>query len=294
MLLVLITATAIGASIQARRLAVAQRTASTRQAQAEELIEFMLGNLRDKLQPIGKLDVLDDIATRALAYFNAVPMAELSDDELFRYSFAVQQLGDVRRQQGKLPEAAALMRQALALAVPLAARDSLNPRWQIGLAHTHFASGQVEWQRGNVDAALTHFEPFVRISDRLMAHYPDSVAYRAEVAYALNNIGFIKEAKGDAPAALRSYRAALAIIDPLVKRDSTQVNWVITQSALRNCGRSGPAENRRHRWSTPRPSDRARDQGSAREARHVESRLAAIRRHRAQLSGRDPRVGRGR
>jgi tetratricopeptide (TPR) repeat protein len=224
---------AVGATIQARRLAVARASAVARQGQAEELIGFMLGDLRDRLQPIGKLDLLDDVGRRALAYFAAVPEADLSDAEQFRRSLAVQQLGDVRRLQGRLAEADTLMRQSIALVTPLAARDSLNPDWQLGLAHSHYYAGLVDWERGNVDAALAHWAPFVRISYRLMSRYPDSLAYRAELAYALNNIGFATEANGDAAGALSSYSSALAIMDPLVHRD-TITNWVISLAALHN------------------------------------------------------------
>ena len=36
--------------------------------EAEGLIGFMLGDLRAKLEPIGRLDVLDAVGARALAY----------------------------------------------------------------------------------------------------------------------------------------------------------------------------------------------------------------------------------
>src|SRR5688500_7331906 len=45
-----------------RSLAVAAR------GEAEDLIEYMLGDLRRKLEPVGRLDVLDDVGERALAY----------------------------------------------------------------------------------------------------------------------------------------------------------------------------------------------------------------------------------
>jgi tetratricopeptide (TPR) repeat protein/predicted Ser/Thr protein kinase len=233
-LIVLLAAVAVGASVQARRLAVANATVRARQAQAEELIDFMLGDLRDRLEPIGKLGLLDAVGAKALGYFAAVPAAELSEDEQFRHAQAVQQLGNVRRVQGKLPEAAMLMRQSIALIAPLVARDSQNPKWQLGLAHNHFYAGNVEWERGNVDSALAHFLPLVQVSDRLIAQYPDSLSYRAEVAYALNNIGFAREAKGDASAGLASYQAALAIMTPLVRRDTANTSWRSTLASFHN------------------------------------------------------------
>jgi serine/threonine-protein kinase len=232
--LLLLVAFAAIMTVQAQRLARARATAVARQGQAEELIGFMLGDLRNRLEPIGRLDLLDDVGTRALRYFAVVPESELSDEELYTRSVALSQLGQVRTSQGKLPAAAELLSQALALAAPLAARDSMNPRWQLALAHIHFWAGNVDWLQGNVDAALRHFEPFVRISERLIAIYPDSLSYRAERAYALNNIGFAKEGKGDARGALQFYLASLAIDEDLVQRDPTKVDWQVGVALERN------------------------------------------------------------
>jgi eukaryotic-like serine/threonine-protein kinase len=230
----LLAAATVGATIQAERLARARAVAVVRQGQAEELVGFMLGDLRDKLTTVGRLDMLDDVGKKALAYFAAVPASQLSDEESYRRAQALQQLGEVRMTQGKLPDAANLMRQSLVIATRLAAHDSLNGRWQLGLAHSHFWAGNVDWQLGNVDSALGHFIPFVTISRRLIAHYPDSLGYREELAYALNNIGFAKQAKGDIPGALASFGASLAIDQDLVKRDSTKVDWKVSLANIHN------------------------------------------------------------
>ncbi|MEP6991181.1 MAG: protein kinase [bacterium] len=241
-LLALLVTVAIGATVQARRLARARATAVARQKQAEGLIDFMINDLQQKLAPIGKLDLLDDFGRATLRYFAAVPESDLSADELMRRSTALHQLGNLRMTQGRLPAAAQLMQQSLDIATQLNAQDSSNSEWQLGLAHAHFNVGQVEWARGNVDAAVAQFEPFVRISDRLMAQYPDSLAFRAEVAYALNNLGLAREAKGDAKAGLAAYRRALAILEPLVLRDTSQQAWIVAQAALHNA--AGVAERK--------------------------------------------------
>ena len=42
--------------------------AQSQRAQAEDLLEFMLGDLRKKLDPVGRLDVLDAVGEKALGY----------------------------------------------------------------------------------------------------------------------------------------------------------------------------------------------------------------------------------
>ncbi|MDB4909306.1 MAG: pknB 2 [Gemmatimonadetes bacterium] len=232
--LVLLVASAVGAAIQARRVARARAVAVAREGQAEELIGFMLGDLRDKLTTLGRVDVLDAVGDRALAYFAAVPASQLSSEELHRRAEALQQLGEVRMSQGKLAPAAELMRQSIQIAAGLAAKDSLNGRWQIGLAHAQFWAGNVDWELGNVDSALMHFLPFVTISRRLIAHYPDSLGYREELAYALNNIGFAKQAKGDVAGAVEWYRASRGINQELVNLRPDSLEWQVSLAAEYN------------------------------------------------------------
>ena len=212
-------ASMITIAVQARRLARAEQVARMRQGQAEDLIGFMLGDLHARLTPLGKLDVLDVAGQRALAYFAAVPETQLSDGETYRRAQALQQLGQVRTAQGALPQAAALLDQALTLSARLVARDSTNAAWQLGLGHAHFWAGNVEWKRGNVDSALAHFVPFVHISERLIARFPDSTAYKRELASALSNIGSAHEAKGDLGSALQAYRQALTLDQTIARLD---------------------------------------------------------------------------
>ena len=57
-------------------LRAARDEANRRRDQAESLIGFMIGDLRSKLAPVNRLEVLDEIGDRALAYFGAVPAAK--------------------------------------------------------------------------------------------------------------------------------------------------------------------------------------------------------------------------
>src|SRR5581483_2920524 len=85
-------------ALQARR---ARDEAETRRKQAEGLIAFMLDDLRPKLQTVGRLDILDAVGDRALAYFAMVPERALSDDELEKRIEAVRHIAQVRVDQGK-------------------------------------------------------------------------------------------------------------------------------------------------------------------------------------------------
>ena len=64
----------------------ARDEARDQRREAEGLIGFMLGDLRDKLEPVGRLDVLDAVGARALEYFEKQDKSELSDEALAQRS----------------------------------------------------------------------------------------------------------------------------------------------------------------------------------------------------------------
>ena len=67
------TSTLAFVAIEARDAARDQRR------EAEGLVGFMLGDLRSKLEPLGRLDVLDSVGARALAYYQSQDKGSLSD-----------------------------------------------------------------------------------------------------------------------------------------------------------------------------------------------------------------------
>ena len=88
----------VGLAINA---SIARDEAELRRDQAEELIEFMLVELRERLQPIGRLDVLDAVGDQALAYFAELG-DELSPEDALARVMALRQIGEVRFEQGRL------------------------------------------------------------------------------------------------------------------------------------------------------------------------------------------------
>ena len=201
-----------------RTVAVAAREdADRRRDQAEELIGFMLGDLRARLEPLGRLDVLDDVGERATRYFAAVPESALTAEELYRRSQALRQIGEVRTAQGNLDAAHGAFAQSLTLARDLAGRDPQNGAWQVGLAASHFWMGSVAYYRSDFEGARRSFERYLEISRRLVERDPRNTEYQQELAYAYSNLGSVDESVGKLDDALRSFRQVLAIAEELAR-----------------------------------------------------------------------------
>lgn len=224
----------ITTAVQARRLAHARGVAEARQGQAEDLIGYMVGDLRTRLTPIGKLDILDTVSAHTMAYFAAVPSDELSDQELYRRADALRQLGDLRVDEGKLTEAKASYVGSLDLARGLVNRDPTVDKWQLARGASAFGVGYIAYLQGRADSAITYFNEYLRIAQALVVKAPDSLSYRQELAEAQSNIGSVQESKGDLPAALAAYESALATKRSLVAADSTNLDWRLDLSHTYN------------------------------------------------------------
>ncbi|HUQ81549.1 MAG TPA: serine/threonine-protein kinase, partial [Gemmatimonadaceae bacterium] len=150
----------------------AQREAVQRRAQAEDLIEFMLGDLRMKLEPVGRVDVLNDVAQRALAYSSSLDPAKLSVDELLRNAKGLHQLVQVRIAQGNLDGALKAATRAGALTDVAAKRAPQSADVQFALATSHFWIANVHRHRAELPQALTHAEAYRNVTAQLAAKHP--------------------------------------------------------------------------------------------------------------------------
>src|SRR6185436_4673603 len=175
----------------------ARREADDRRRQAEDLIGFMLGDLRKRLEAVNRLDVLDAAGNRALAYFDQVPERQLTGAELALRVEAIQQIGEVRRSQGDLPAALQVLRRAESLADGLVARDPANLEWQAVRLRTEELLGQVLLDQGDAETALQVWQKSLDLArDQLEIHSGDPI-FTENLALAHHNVGTLLEFKGD-------------------------------------------------------------------------------------------------
>jgi tetratricopeptide (TPR) repeat protein len=178
-----VTSTLAVTAIQARDAARDQRR------QAESLIQFMVGDLRDKLEPIGKLNVLDGVGSRVLAYYSKQDTAELSDDALVQRSKALNLMAEVAYDRGNLDEAEQLYRQAVAGTAEAVRRSPHDADRLFEHAQNVFWVGEIARYAGRPKESEAAYRDYKRIADQLASLEPDNLKYRMEVMYANEDLG---------------------------------------------------------------------------------------------------------
>ena len=193
------------------RHAEAQRLlADTSRAQAEDLTRFMLFDLKEKLEPIGKLELLAAVAKKATAYYEQQP-ASTTDEERRTRATIRTNLADVLKSQGDLPGALEHYRAALAIHADLAARQPANGEAKAELGRMQRAVGDVLRTQGDGEAALVEYRSSMAIGEELVKRDPANAAWHRDLSTAHDKIGRVLLAQGDAPGALVAHRRALQI-----------------------------------------------------------------------------------
>jgi eukaryotic-like serine/threonine-protein kinase len=193
-----IAALTIGLAIYALN---AKREAEMRRQQAEGLIGFMLGDLRDKLEPIGKLDILDAVGDQSMKYF-ATLGDQGSTKEMLERGKALRQIGEVRKSKGEQEDALKAFEQSLKQMQALHKADPLNNDYLFELGQAEFWVGYVAWERGDLQRAEQTFINYMRYSRELLKRNPENSDYNMELSYAYSNLGSLARARGSTQQAL--------------------------------------------------------------------------------------------
>jgi tetratricopeptide (TPR) repeat protein len=165
--------------------------AHSQRAQAEDLVEFMLGDLRRKLDPVGRLDALDAVGAKALAYYGNQDAERLDARALGHRSRALHLIGEIREQRGNLEEALAAFESAADTTAQLLARAPDDGARIFEHAQSVYWVGYVAWRRGKAEAAEKAFLQYRDLARRLVRIDAANPDWQLESAYASQNLGVV-------------------------------------------------------------------------------------------------------
>jgi tetratricopeptide (TPR) repeat protein/tRNA A-37 threonylcarbamoyl transferase component Bud32 len=218
---------AVLGTISVREIVSAKQVAEQKRGEAvqnrgdaEELLAFMLGDLHDKLQPLGKTELLDAVATKAIAYYHRRTDLE-STEERHQLGVALTNLGDVLVDEGHSAEALAQYRSSLALGEMLLVLEPGDRRWLKAVATRHERIGDVLVSQGDNATALGEYRNQLAIATQLAATAPDDLKAQRDLDVAHFKIAGVFTEMGRLPEAIEHYRTGTAISEHLAAIAST-------------------------------------------------------------------------
>ncbi|MGH8190106.1 MAG: toll/interleukin-1 receptor domain-containing protein [Rhodanobacteraceae bacterium] len=204
---------------------VAQQAAQRRQKQAEDLVNFMLGDLSTKLRQVDRLDILSAVDDKAMAYFKSLPATDVNATELAQRAKALQRIGEVRMDRSKLSDSMAAFQQALRLNKQLVDASPNDAMRQDTYAENLLWVGFVDWNEGRLDRAETTFQQAAAALQRAarLAPFDNDVQHHLDDVY--DDLGQVAGARGELGAEIGDYTKDLALDVRMAKAHPRDVLW---------------------------------------------------------------------
>lgn len=196
----------------------ARREADRQRAEAESLVEFMLTDLRDKLDGEVRLKVLTEVNARALEHYAGQDLTHLAPDALARRARILHAMGEDDGKRGKRDRALAMFQEAYRTTEALLRTDPVNPDRIFVHAQSEYWIGYNAFERSNYAAARQSWQRYADLADRLVAIDARKPEWRMEVGYAQGNLCTIAlQPPVDTQSAIDSCLASLDSIERATK-----------------------------------------------------------------------------
>ncbi|MEM8932130.1 MAG: hypothetical protein AAGE94_13200, partial [Acidobacteriota bacterium] len=222
----LILATIVGFGI---RTSILHQRAESARDQAEALVGFMLDDLSTRLEPLGRLDLLEAVSRESLEYFETAVGDDL--DHAGRHpAAALRQIGEVLEARGDLDAAFEAFERARQIdRRRLDERPSEVDRWIDLAADLGASSGLLEARGDGTEARVRADEAERRLREALV-RFPQDPSVRQALAHVLSrHQAELRRARGDVDGAVAAYDEARRLAASLLvaSPDDTEIRHLL-------------------------------------------------------------------
>ena len=148
----------------------------------------MLGDLKGKLQPVGRLDVLDSVGDRALKYFSSLTPDELDSDTLGRRARALHLIGEIRESQGNLNAASQSFEEAEKTTHELLQQEPKNTQRIFEHSQSAYWAGYILFRQGQYAAARTKLIEYRDLAEKLTILEPNQEKWITDAQQVMANL----------------------------------------------------------------------------------------------------------
>ncbi len=190
---------------------LARNDATRRQAAAEDMMGFMVDDLRGKLTTVGRLDLMRSVDDKATRYYATLDSRDLSDRALEEQARLLTGIGQVRTDEGQHDAALNAFQEAYARTRALYDRSPGSGQRLFDLAQAEYWVGWVAFQQARYDDAQYWLSLYRTSAVRLAAMDRSNFAWQKEVAYGNQNLAILDEKLGRYAAAEVGIKEQLAL-----------------------------------------------------------------------------------
>jgi len=197
---------------------IARNDAQRRQSQAEGLLGYMLGDLRQKLDDGSQVASMDSVSDKLLSYFASLDPRDLNDQVLTQQAQALTQIGQVRLRQARYPEALASFKSAYQRSKALADRHPGNGDRLFDRGQAEYWVGYVYWQSRDLERAQTWLTRYRDTCRAVYAIDPKRIEWQHELAYGDGDLAVLELDRGRLQLASEGILRSLGMLEAILAR----------------------------------------------------------------------------
>lgn len=198
--------------------AVQARTAADEsREQAEELVEFMITDMKAQLEPVGRLEILDSVGEEAVKYYDAQDIKKLPDESLSRQARARHILGQVAIDMENYEKAKVELEAASRLTAEVFNRNPDDADIMFAHAQSEFWLGKIYYFQRDLSNSMIHWKSYADLGEQLYQKDPKNLDWVMEKAWGNNNVAFLHNRLENTQDALLGYQKSLDIFDEALR-----------------------------------------------------------------------------
>lgn len=184
---------------------------------AEDVMSLMVFGLRDKLGPIGRLDIVEDVQKMAADYYATLGVNESNTKQLTNFITSLHSRGDLLAERGEIREAEAVYTQACELARKLVKLDAESREANVSLALSLTRMGGMATRAGRVEEGAARYEEARALLVALAKRHPKDAYVHSYLADVLASVADAESDRGNLLDASGNYERVLNLRERLLE-----------------------------------------------------------------------------
>ncbi|MBI5771550.1 MAG: TIR domain-containing protein [Verrucomicrobia bacterium] len=198
---------------------LARNDAQRRQAQAEDLLGFMLVDFRLQLEKVGRLELMESVGDKAKAYVDSLGERDLTDTTLSGKVKALTVIGIVHAQKLHAKEAMQAFEQACVLAEAIVRRHPVEGGALFDRAQAEYWILNMHYTRRDIATARDWAVRYRDTSVALVGLEPGNPRWQREAVSGHHNLAVIELERGKLAAARSGFLRELPILEKMATAD---------------------------------------------------------------------------
>lgn len=205
----------------------AQQEAEQKRADAEGLLSFMLGDFVNKLRPIGRLELLDDVTGKALTYLAHDNASTTDYKAIIQRARALNVIHELNDRRKKRTEAVEALQAARKLLESVKKSDQSNADFIRQLAVNTYFFGHLYMVDEDLEKARKSMTEYVQLADQYAQLAPNDTDSWLEQSYAHNSLGSIAMKQSDYKTAADQFNRSLNLKRRVQERKPNDQSLVV-------------------------------------------------------------------